>query len=68
MIEEAIKIGLAAGVAVVFFVAGIISTCIAMAVIIDLIALPFRAAKKMLDSYQAERRWKSDPIFSRFNK
>ena len=68
MIEEAIKIGLAAGVAVVFFVVGLICTGIAIAALLDLICLPFRVIKNLIEKWESDRRWKSDPIFSRFKQ
>ena len=68
MIEEAIKIGFAVGAAAVFFVIGFICTGIAIAVFMELIALPFRIAKKLIDRYESEKRTKSDPIFSRFKR
>ena len=68
MIFEAIKIGLLAGVAILFAIAGFICAAIAIGVILDLICLPFRVAKKILERHRIKKMTEEDPIFSRFGK
>lgn len=68
MIFEAIKLGLLAGVAILFAIAGFICAAIAIGVILDLICFPFRIVKKMLESHRIKRMTNEDPIFSRFGK
>ena len=71
MIVEGIKIGLTAGVAVVFFIIGIIVTIFAVGALLDLILLPFRwngIIKRHIERKKVDEMIKNDPIFSMFKR
>ena len=71
MIVEGIKIGITAGVAVVFFIIGIIVTIFAVGALLHLILLPFRwngIIRRLIERKKRDEMIKNDPIFSRFKR